>query len=228
MRVALGDTHGYHMLPYLCRIGKLSDCDIYHVGDFGVGFIGQEQTLKNLDDLDSKLKERGIRIFINRGNHDNPIYWKSEIYRTENVWFVPDNTIVEETLFLGGAISIDRMYRAEEKAGWWPEEVYVYEPILKELTGIKDVISHTAPSFCPPVGLNRLVEEFIDYEESKGIKTLRKMLKEEREDITLAFSSLQKNNQINTWNYGHFHKDYFLEHSDTKFRCLAINEFKEF
>ena len=94
LRVALGDTHGYHGIDYLCRMARLSGADIYHVGDFGVGFISQEQTLKNLEDLDKKLKARDNKLFINRGNHDNPIYWKSELFRTDNVWFVPDNTIV--------------------------------------------------------------------------------------------------------------------------------------
>lgn len=225
MRVCLGDTHGYNMLPYLLR--RFKNCDVYHVGDFGVGFISKEQTIKNLDYLNKFLVENDIRLFINRGNHDNPIYWKEEIYRTENIWFVPSYTVFENTLFLGGAISIDRMYRIAENAGWWEDEIFVYQN-CSSLTGVSDVISHTAPNFCFPEKFNDLVYEFIDYEESKKVFTLKPMLIEERKLLTKVYEELKVNNFINTWTYGHFHKDMLMIHNDTKFTCLGISSLKEF
>lgn len=226
MRVVLGDTHGYHMLPYLLK--KFKNCDVYHVGDFGVGFISREQTLKNLAALNEFLVENDIRLFINRGNHDNPLYWKEEVYRTDNMWFVPSYTIVEETLFLGGAISIDRMYRAATNAGWWEDEIFVYDEICKSMTGVKDVISHTAPHFCFPTEFNGLVREFITEERHKKIYTLEPMLVEERFLVTKVYDDLVQNNKINTWSYGHFHKYHAFNHQDVKFQCIGISELKEF
>jgi hypothetical protein len=227
IKIACGDSHGIVYFENLIRYHKLKSCDIYHVGDFGVGFIEKNAQIKNLEALNTLLKSKDIRLYVTRGNHDNPIYWKEEIYRTDNIWFVPSYTVIENTLFLGGAISIDRMYRIAENAGWWEDEVFEYQD-CSNLTGIFDVISHTAPHFCLPVGFNKLVNEFISEEEKNNIFTLKPMLIEERQLMTKVYENLCLNNFINNWLYGHFHASSISIHNDTKFTCLSINELKQF
>ena len=225
LRVCLGDTHGYNHLPELLK--NLDNCDVYHVGDFGVGFINDSQEKVSLERLNDFLKYKNIVFYVNQGNHDHPKYWDKK-HNLSNIIFVPRYSVINDTLFLGGAISIDRMYRLTNNLGWWKEEVFTYKS-CKKIKGISDVISHSAPDFCPPTKFNKLVEDYINMEE-KAFKvfTLRDMLIKERQLITKVYEELRVNNFINTFNYGHFHSSSLFVHNDTKFKCLGIGELKEF
>ena len=217
----MGDTHGYTHLPEL--LTNYEDCNIYHVGDFGLGFVDSKREVANLKVLETYLSLKGIKLYVIRGNHDNPLLWRQQLIDSPYIKFVPDYSVIGDKLFIGGAISIDRMYRIIQKAGWWEDEIFVYKD-CSELTGIKHVITHSSPHFCFPVKFNQLVYDFIALEKELGQTSLQTMLLEERQLITNVYRDLIKNNSLKTWNYGHFHKDNTEVMSGIKFRCIGINK----
>ena len=123
----LGDTHGnFTYLRYLINtIGKKGP--IIQVGDFGMNnnVNPMEALLYGLNKL---LGEIGTKLYVIRGNHDNPYFWQgNHIY--ENIQLLPDYTIKEvegkRVLFVGGATSIDR----KVNANYWADEKFVYDKI---------------------------------------------------------------------------------------------------
>ena len=104
----VGDVHGkFHRYEKLIK-----DCDAsIQVGDFGVGFFyifGDHRVPMANPPYDSIKK--GNHRFI-RGNHDNP-----DVCRRQSYW-IPDGTIEDHVLFVGGAHSIDRHIRTEGRTG---------------------------------------------------------------------------------------------------------------
>ncbi|AGR47928.1 metallophosphoesterase [Sinorhizobium phage phiM7] len=96
----IGDLHG-DMNAYL---NIISDCDrSIQVGDFGIGFI------RSLPVVDPNKHE-----FI-RGNHDDPSACKRQAA------YIPDGTIRNDVMFVGGAYSIDWAYRTPGLS-WWDDE----------------------------------------------------------------------------------------------------------
>lgn len=93
----IGDIHGKidRYLPLVQGV------DSIQVGDFGMGFVPTP-------DLPPRAR------FI-RGNHDSP-----ELCRQHPNW-IPDGTIEGDTMFIGGAWSIDRDQRIEG-VSWWADE----------------------------------------------------------------------------------------------------------
>jgi len=175
----LGDMHGiYIKLFNLINQGVFSNSIIIAVGDFGVGFGGDE--VKTLNKLNRRLSKTNTKLFVVRGNHDNPNWFKTTIDKTlkipifTNIVFVEDYTVLTvlcnenktNILCIGGAISIDRILR-KENVDWWKDEKLVIDhDKLKEIkeNNLKiDVIcTHNAPDFCYPFGLNELSKNQIN------------------------------------------------------------------
>lgn len=220
-RYCLGDTHSVLVTTALIKKANIVDSDIYHVGDGGEFFIELQKGM--LEELDRVLRNQNCNLYVARGNHSNPEFWANGGYRTDNLWFVPDYTIVDKCLFLGGAVSIDRVYLLAKGLPWWPDEVFSYNPIVKTMTGVSDIISHNRPDFCKPLKVSPLVKEFF-----LNDHLLESMLLEERKAITQVFSELSVNNFINTFNSGHMHSSGVEYINQTKFNHLGIDEIKEF
>ena len=67
---------------------------------------------------------------------------------------------MENHLFIGGAVSIDRVPRRMDtrSESWWKDEVVNFDfERVKEFRDIDRVICHTAPDFCQPLKFNQLV-----------------------------------------------------------------------
>jgi Calcineurin-like phosphoesterase len=121
----IGDVHG-HWRRYK-RI--ISGCDrSIQVGDMGVGFIkyGGYDHGRFLSNPPFDAMSRGQHEF-ERGNHDNP-----EVCKRHKFW-IPDGTVRDNMMFIGGAASIDREYRVTGYS-WWPDE----EPSHSELLQMVD------------------------------------------------------------------------------------------
>lgn len=113
----VGDTHGLvnlhstidkMFLDGVFHDGRANKRDypvnIYHVGDVGIGFHGYDEDpyeyLMNdksedaliLRDLNMFLKKHNANLYLVRGNHDNPVYWKdSATYFSSDTKTMPED-----------------------------------------------------------------------------------------------------------------------------------------
>ena len=239
----LGDIHCYwgviaqHIVHY-----QEKNVAYIQVGDFGVGFNPIEKEAERLKELNKILNEYECDLYIIRGNHDNPDWFRAandprninEIVAVKmqlnRIMFLPDYTVLnidlENILFVGGAVSIDRVpSRMKLYDAWWPDEIfYLDKDRLNDLEGIERVITHTAPNFCEPLKFNGLV-----YNYAMNDKDLLDDLRKERELVTEMANIIMLNgkNNLKGWYYGHFHNDYRFLHNNAEFVCLNINRFMQ-
>jgi len=239
--IFLGDTHGNNKKIKSEIVRKnITHDTIIHVGDYGIGFKKEFEDYNDLRDMDRFLEDRSIIMYVIRGNHDNPIYFTGE-YKFQYLKLLPDYSRIEvegkSLLCMGGAVSVDRVGRIVEnhkniklnmeERYWWSTEIFNYdEELLTTFTDIDIVVTHTAPSFVypydqvgkwPPMMIN-----FINND-----PTLEAMLLEERRKLDKVCKLLRKNNNIQHWYYGHFHKSEISLDGPTMFRCLGVYELLE-
>jgi UDP-2,3-diacylglucosamine pyrophosphatase LpxH len=225
MILFLGDIHkNVGLIDYHRRNFGMKNVHIIQLGDFGIGYgKGFENECKKYND---RFQESNIHIWVIRGNHDDPSYFKGEqIY--SNIHFVEDYTVLElegkRILCLGGAVSVDRTLSVERGDKWWSDEVFNYDyDKIKDLRDIDIIASHTAPTYggIPTGGV--FVEEFAETD-----LNLHRDILHERTNLDLVYDVLGKNNVIEKWIHGHFHRHHMLTYRATEFICLGIGEFYE-
>ena len=222
----LGDIHGYSLggfdhLKFLIKT-RISDSNIIQVGDFGMSnnIVLMTNTLIELNRL---LGESGNKLYVIRGNHDNPAFWNgTHIY--EHLELVPDyeTRVIEDktVLFVGGAISIDRVDRIKVGHPYWVDEVFVLdEDKLKGVKGVDIVVTHSSPRFAFPQTIGGVVNNYI-----AGDPTLIQELGVERFDHTVMYDILKENNDITDWYYGHFHTNKLTLHEGVRFRVVGVKD----
>jgi UDP-2,3-diacylglucosamine pyrophosphatase LpxH len=241
----LGDTHGVRSAFQVISKHKLENQNIIHVGDFGLGFQDIIRDVADLQKLDELLEVTGNTLYVIRGNHDNPIFWdgKLRLPKFMNIRFQPDYSINfiegKSILFVGGAISIDRLIRGSEyPPTWWKEERFIldYDKLdelikLHDLKKLDIVVTHTAPGDCYPYIKNPfppIVTQFIDLEEKHGLTSLENELKDERYDVSkLRDQLIRLGLAPKHWLYGHFHSTKKEIISGIEFKLVNINELYE-
>jgi DNA repair exonuclease SbcCD nuclease subunit len=235
----VGDLHSLFK-ELLKKIEKedIKDEIIIVLGDNGFGLtnIDDENNINYVKNvLDPFLKERNIKVYAIRGNHDDKRFYMGKYMNFfKNIFLVPDYTVLKledkNILFIGGAISVDRIARKnkelndENLAGrclsYFDNECLTLtdfqKQFLEKLTDIDIVATHTAPSWCPPF-LNIKVDG--DYKLADDIT-------KEREIMSEIFDILKKNNKISKHYYGHFHKNMFTEVDKIDHECLDELQFK--
>lgn len=225
----VGDVHGN--LAIIDRIlGFSNEGDtIIQVGDFGIGFFHD----KFFEKYSHKLESKGVNLLAIRGNHDDPSRFDGSKIGS-NIELVSDYSIKningKNHLFIGGAVSVDRIKRIPNH-NWWENEIVQFneenESFLNSLTDIDVVVTHTCPRTAFPldhIGVGFYFDE--DSELSKDIEIeFNKM--DKIKDI------LTKNNNIKNWMFGHYHvsKSFKYVHREgpgagnyISYRCLDINE----
>jgi hypothetical protein len=210
------------------------------VGDFGVGFIDPAQEERNLEDLNNFMCDRGHTLHVFRGNHDNPHYFEGNHIYT-NLKLHPDYTVLniegKNILGVGGAISIDRVPRrrhnlTEARMGrdvryhWEGEKFVLDREKLEAMRDINIVVTHTAPHYAKPFDVKGnwpyIVAQFMDEDVHLGDDLVN-----ERTLLDEMYNILDKNNFIDDWFYGHFHRNETTLHQTTLFHMLGINELYE-
>jgi len=238
----IGDTHTVGELPRILEKHKLTDSNLIHVGDFGLGELSIMQEVKNLQTIDEILLETNNQLYVIRGNHDNPIFWNKSLGlnlpKLHNLHLVDDYSVInvedKNILCVGGAISLDRIPRSRDipYPSWWRGEEFVYNPYRLDQAIAKGrvidiVVTHTAPHFCYPLSgsKSQLVDHYDAIETSHG-NNLKLELELERSAVTELHDDLTiHHKQTPThWLYGHFHRSNVKKINNTNFVLLNINE----
>lgn len=246
--IILGDTHGIKPVFELIDKYGITSENIIHVGDLGLGFLPIDKDLYNLSLLNEMLQVTDNTLYAIRGNHDNPIFWDKSLGLNlptySHIHLVEDYSVIKieecNILFIGGAISIDRSSRIQDKPypTWWKNEgfnldktklgeIYLNHPV------IDIVVTHNCPDFChPQFQENNLVKKWITLENQTPIHSsmnLKADILTERKRFTELYNILtqQAGYKIKKWFYGHYHYSYCEDINDTEFIMLGVNEIKE-
>ena len=244
----LGDIHGnFGLIGQYIDLYGIKDAHIIQVGDFCVGFATLQKEKRMLEMIHTKLVKNNVIVWAIRGNHDFKPYFDNDPFQLTNIRLVKDYTVLnlegKNILCIGGAVSVDRMWRRTNKQlqgiheeyteangidSWWPNELFVLdEQKLGEMRDINIVVTHTCPDYCPPdntFGFGPFVEGII---RDTGDVELRADLHFERNQVTNAFAILRMNNSIDNHYYGHFHRSDTINMYGTKHRLLGVGELFE-
>lgn len=232
MLIFLGDVHGkWDSISEYISNYAIEKSNIIQVGDFGIGFKNMQYNIKHLTALNDFLLFKNNYLYIFRGNHDDPSFFKKDIFQFSNIRFVSDYTLLEfkeaDVLCVGGAISIDRKQRTVGFSYWEDEKVVWDEQKLTNVSFNPNkkliVATHTAPQ-CVNVNKNgtHLVDMFAQYDSN-----LWKDINVEREILQKIHDYLKQNNiSFTDWFMGHFHNSYLEIQGNSKFHILDELEFK--
>jgi len=221
----IGDIHGeFNKLRYEIRT-KHENAYLIQVGDFGVGFY-KPNYYKNemFPKLNETLVEKNCHLYVIRGNHDNPEYFKetNNPFDFSNITLLKDYSELEllnqKILLVGGAVSVDRRFR-EEDVSYWTDEEFVLRfqddfPYKK----YDIVVTHTRPGICGAF---------------KGFDNIQYLCDQDydlKNDLIIesqAMDKLWEWTKPKYWYYGHFHKSNLITYGGTIFRCLNIDEHYE-
>lgn len=224
MIAIMGDTHGsydinkYALMQYKVKNQGLKVDYVIIAGDFG--FIWNEYD-GGIDDDDMLNMQYWFgdapwATFFVPGNHENydildelpRVKVKGAICAEvikDKLYMVDRGEILDldgvTFLCIGGAASVDRMYRTEG-VSWWPQEVITEADIDNALNNLVQhhnkvdyVITHTAPTTPASLCLPNKSLYYKEYDEKKL-------------DPSCAFlDSIQDRFEWKTWFFGHFHTD---------------------
>jgi uncharacterized protein YjeT (DUF2065 family) len=176
----------------------------------GVGFFrlphGDPATNPPYD----QMVEGGHRFI--RGNHDNPGVCR------RHTQFINDGTVENDTMFIGGGLSIDRPYRTEHFS-WWADE----ELSIDQLVNLTDVYRTARPSImvthdCPEQIALALVQKLL----LPGVHKLDFPSRTRQ-----AFQSMFELHKPKLWIFGHWHLSFDQVIDGTRFVCLAELECRD-
>ena len=224
--IMIGDLHGeYINFVYKSVKLKITDTTFIQVGDFGLGFHDINHDIQTLDGLNNFLINSNNQLYIVRGNHDDPYFWKhSHELRFTNIFFAQDYDVLtiedQKILFIGGGISIDRANRKIGKDYWKDEEFILDEALLNKACAseINIVVTHIAPDNVWPYMFTPLVKHYISREPG-----LEAALDLERRNMSMVYEKVVKAG-CRQWYYGHYHQSMVEEKGGVLFRCLDIGE----
>lgn len=241
--IACGDVHGeFEALAEKIAEYGISDATVVVAGDCGFGFepwCFYDRLYR--ERLHARLEQANVLLLMVRGNHDDPRYFDGEMIDYPCMKTLPDYTVVHtcshNILCIGGAVSVDRnfrlsmmdMHRMQGKRClplYWRDEAFLYDErelviLTDEDVRIDTVVTHSAPSFCPPAA-KRDLEHFC-----AGDEWLADDIRHERRDQERLYRWLTVHGHpLHAWYYGHYHASATTIHDGTIFHLLDIMEMK--
>jgi Calcineurin-like phosphoesterase len=199
----IGDCHG--KFGAYKTILKSSPYPTIQVGDMGVGFLKWPHGDPSANPPYDYMVAGGHRFI--RGNHDNPAVCK------RHTQCIPDGTVIDNMMFIGGGLSIDRAYRMEGFS-YWPDEEFSSEA----LNGLVDVFSTVRPEIMITHETPETIAEMIVNQHSgdRRIKLDPRFASRTRQ----AFQSMFEIHQPKIWLHGHWHMTFDRVVNGTRFICL--------
>jgi hypothetical protein len=203
----IGDVHG--KLRLYERIIEKSKFPTVQVGDMGLGFRNYGDPISEESNIPERIRRNmfeGNHRFL-RGNHDNPRTCK------EHPQYIPDGTIENDIMFIGGASSIDKAYRTPGYS-WWEDEELSQEEFA-DLIEIyitkkpKIMVTHT----CPQEIALYILDNIIDTKRAPNV-LMPGTLSEK------AFQHMFSAHSPEVWVFGHWHIPFDHVYSGTRFICL--------
>jgi hypothetical protein len=149
--IFVGDHHGDYA-PIFKNLEKynIKDCLLVCVGDGGEGFMNRSKQMRYFELLNEKFAKYQVKYLSIRGNHSDPQYFDGSVCMS-NFELLPDYTKREmngeKFLFIGGAVSVDRILRRPE-ISWWVDEEIVFKPELIEPCDV--LVTHSSPDWNGP------------------------------------------------------------------------------
>ena len=215
----VGDSHGeFDQLFKALDYFEIKNCLLIHVGDGGEGFSTRAKQLKTFKILNNKFLKRGITYLSIRGNHSDPSYFDGSI-NLSNFELIPDYSYRminnKEFLFVGGAISVDRLYR-RDGSSYWSNEKFQLKP--ESVKSCDVLVTHSAPSWIGPND-KRNIEDFCQKD-----PTLWEECQHERRLHNALFELAKPKFSFS----GHFHSSFLMENNGCEARILNILELFEF
>lgn len=220
----VGDIHGeWALLKYKIKECGITDAIIIIAGDCGIGFEKPQYYKDIYNSMRVQLKKANVILLCVRGNHDDPSYYDGNAINEPYFKAIPDYSIITvgdneyNILCVGGATSIDRMYRISYDAArleyslsktksYWENESPVYsqetlDEMFSDGVRINAVVTHSSPKFAPLLNKENIENWLIDD------PTLEIDINNEREIITKIYNHLviKDKHNISSWMYGHFH-----------------------
>ena len=245
--VISGDIHGeFNLLLFKCCVMYgMTDTVIIVAGDCGFGFEQQSYYENVYNRNRGRLSKSNNWILFVRGNHDNPAYFNDYPIKHRRWMTVPDYSVVRacghEILCVGGAISVDRLYRMNHpdyhvpkkdkplaRNVYWANEYPVFDVEKLDAIGkdyaIDTIVTHTAPSFCELTSKGGLLAEMAIRDGD-----LIEHVNYERQVMDKILDYLKSNNHpLRHWFYGHFHKSWqAIDDEGVQYDMLNIMEVKE-
>ena len=199
MRI-IGDVHGkWCEYLYVAEGSKKS----VQVGDFGVGF-GRTYAEEEINKFHKE--SNGNHRFI-RGNHDSPGSC------SKMFGWIPDITVENDIMYVGGAWSIDYAWR-REGVNWWSDE----ELSSQEFYLMLEVYEKTKPRImithdCPTIAATELF-----FRPNSPATLSGKQMKTR---TATALQSAFEIHQPEHWFFGHWHHTVSIDVEGTKFQCLG-------
>jgi UDP-2,3-diacylglucosamine pyrophosphatase LpxH len=236
-----GDIHGeFKELFHTIKTQKFSDCVVIIAGDCGFGFNKLVYYGQLFNKYNKLLEAKNIYIYFVRGNHDDPTYFDDCTINYEHCKAISDYSVIsvnnKNILCVGGAISIDRIWRKQEeyklnkyksnskKQLYWNNEAPYFSPHeLEEITSnqinIDCVVTHSSPHMVFPLTKGGIGSW------AKLDNTLLKDIEEERQTLTNIYNFLKENkHNLQYWYHGHYHTSNTDIFEGTLFKCIGIME----
>lgn len=206
-RTFIGDVHG--KFGRYKEILKSSVYPTIQVGDMGVGFLKFPHGEKTANPPYDLMVEKDA-LFI-RGNHDNPEFC------LQHPRCIKDGTVIDNMMFCGGAVSIDKAYRHEGFSWWEDEELSESDLVNVEQTYAvakpEIMVSHECPEKIAALLVGRL----------NNLATPGQKWKlDPRWDSRTrhAFDRMHSVHQPQLWIFGHWHVRFDDIVDGTRFICL--------
>lgn len=194
--------------------------DVVFMGDVGLGFPNDPKGESSVGMLGDIAENFGLRIWLIRGNHDNPSVWKAAVDGTltvpENVHFLQQGycRICDKLAYiLPGGLSIDLLGRTENY-DWWRDEGVSPIGMSEDIPKVELLLSHVGPK--PPL-LRPLPPAL-----PQGIHDLADAEQDILDKVALMLRPTD-------WVYAHYHYDcpWFLyvpcNDPDLTIRCKALD-----
>ena len=208
-----GDTVGF--LEYLDTLKSfknltIENSDVVFLGDIGIGFYHYSYSImdwrrnndrETMDVLDKWAEENNNKIWVLRGNHDDPLLFSKRFFsRFKYIDYLKDGEVIKAKndktyLVVPGAISVDRKWR-ELGLSYWDDEVVKENTYKrKKKQNFDGVFAHTGPT--PPICEKSV---FIRKMKSED-PSLEEDIKEERRIVDFIIDKFN----IKSWYNGHYH-----------------------